>query len=69
MWILALRLAFLVFCGLGFIRFFALTHRSRDIFESAEAAGRKDFWAVAIRARQQFASVVVAYLQVTSDDG
>ena len=71
-WVLALRLACFFWgggYGLEFSRFCAFAHKARDIFEAADAAGRNGFWAVAIRGRQQFASVVVAYLQVASDDG
>ena len=41
----------------------------RDVREAVETAGCGDCWTVAIRGRRQFASVVIAYMQVAFDDG
>ena len=41
----------------------------RDVREAVETAGCVDCRTVAIRGRQQFASVIIAYLQVACDDG
>ena len=49
--------------------FCAFPNNARDVREAADTAGRDDFWTVAIRGSQQFASVVIAYMQVACDDG
>ena len=55
--------------GSNYFYFCAFPNNARDVREAADTAGCNDFWTVAIRGSQQFASVVIAYVQVACDDG